>query len=419
MKNITDILYQKDILSMFPKIQHYYSHQLGISVTPKMQSFSSQDEEDQDQVAPRETFCTFPYQIMNANKLPHHQRLAKIQTGDTLDSGELADILDAHFTSLIAHQNLALEKLVEIRKHIESLKSQHLTYDFMDDHPESAVIVRYLDGVYYSVVLQIKEKLLTELSQPNLQNTVQNHALLHPVLPMITELHAIFSHLSTLDLLDFQQCVDTMRTSEHASDDVQSSLQQISGKINTKIDKKVRSLAQELERSILSETKPLSIDGNAEDQLLMEMFPTLKSQMQLKKMLQINCPHTYPEFEHLLEQRIKISIRDLLDDIKIETNTSTLDLRKTQKLHIIKQLQDLCDEKTPSTELYQALIVQGDVLKAHSVGRYILECICWLLQIALKERHSVTLFQAIAPVTTSPTLSKMEDQKDLKRSKGP
>lgn len=40
--------------------------------------------------------------------------------------------------------------------------------------------------------------------------------------------------------------------------------------------------------------------------------------------------------------------------------------------------------------------------KIQSIGRYIYECICWLLQIKRStDRHSVTLFQAV----TAPKIS--------------
>lgn len=395
MKNINDILYQENILSMFPKIQHYYSQQLGIGVTQKIQSFSSDAEE------PAEIYYTFPYQIINSAKLPYHELSASTQTGDTLDSGELATILAAHFSSLLTYQNLELEKLVNIRKHIEHLKSQHLNYNFIDDHPEATVIVRYMDGLYYSVVSQIKQKLYAEFSHPNYQTNAQSHTLLHPMITRLNELATILPHLSTPDLLDFQACFEVMiadpNIPEDFLEDINPTLQHVSDNIHKKIEKTLHFLVTHVNASIIA-----------------EQLPTLKSQVQIKQMLQEKHPLVYPEFEHLLEQSIKTTIRDLLDKYEVETNTSVLDLKKKQKLQIIAKLQGLCDEKIPSTDLYQAIITHGDLLKSQSIGRYILDCICWLLQIMPKERHSVTLFQAVAPAKM-PSAEPSSEEKKMKK----
>lgn len=377
MKNIDDILYQKNILSMFPKIQHYYSQQLGISVSQKIQSSSADAEE------PAEIDCTFPYQIMNSAKLPHYELSASIQTGGTLDSGELATILAAHFSNLLTNQNLELEKLFKIKNHIESLKLQ-LNFNFINDHPEASVIVRYMDGLYYSVVSQIKQKLYAEFSHPNYQTNAQSHPLLHPMIARLNELATILPHLSNPDLLDFQACFEVMvadpNIPEDFLEDINPTLQHVSSDIHEKIKKTLKFLVKNVNADIIA-----------------EQLPTLKSQVQIKQMLQEKHPLAYPEFEHLLEQNIKTTIRDLLDKYEVETNRSVLDLKKNQKLQMIAKLQGLCDADTPSTDLYQAIITHEELLKSQSIGRYILDCICWLLQIMPKERHSVTLFQAVAP----------------------
>ena len=146
---------------------------------------------------------------------------------------------------------------------------------------------------------------------------------------------------------------------------------------------------------------------NSNPTLLTEQLPTLKSQVQIKRALQTTHPHKYPEFEHLLEQSIKKSILVLLEKYEAETSTSMTDLKKTQKMQLIAQLKALCNDRASSSELYEVIITHGDLLKSQSIGRYIYECIYWLLQIKIPtERHSVTLFQAVAaPKITDGTSS--------------
>ncbi|NDH67660.1 MAG: hypothetical protein EBY22_07100 [Gammaproteobacteria bacterium] len=77
-------------------------------------------------------------------------------------------------------------------------------------------------------------------------------------------------------------------------------------------------------------------------------------------------------------------------------------------MQLIAQLKALCyDTDSSSSEIYQVIITHGDLLKSQSIGRYIYECICWLLQIKIPtERHSVTLFKAVAaPKITDGTSS--------------
>ena len=386
MKNIVDILDQENILDMFPKIQAYYSQQLGIHVAAQTINFSRDDDE------PVESNIIFPHKILNLHKISQHNPTQSHQNGKVLDSGEIIMILSAHFSEQLSHQNPELKTLIDIRKHIEYLKSQHLNYHFIDDHPEASVIVRYMDGLYFSVVKQIKQSLYTTLNAPNYQ---ANNTLLHPLVAILDELEKIMPHLSTPDLIDFHTSIESLETDpnipEALLEDLKPKLQSMSSNLNSKIQKTLTFLVK-----------------NSDPTLLTEQLPTLKSQVQIKRALQTTHPYQYPEFEHLLEQSIKESILVLLEKYESETSTSMTDLKKTQKMQLIAQLKALCnDTASSSSEIYQVIITHGDLLKSQSIGRYIYECICWLLQIKIPtERHSVTLFQAVAaPKITDGTSS--------------
>ena len=386
MKNIVDILDQENILDMFPKIQAYYSQQLGIHVAAQTINFSRYDDE------PVESNIIFPHKILNLHKISQHNPTQSHQNGKVLDSGEIIMILSAHFSEQLSHQNPELKTLIDIRKHIEYLKSQHLNYHFIDDHPEASVIVRYMDGLYFSVVKQIKQSLYTTLNAPNYQ---ANNTLLHPLVAILDELEKIMPHLSTPDLIDFHTSIESLETDpnipEALLEDLKPKLQSMSSNLNSKIQKTLTFLVE-----------------NSDPTLLTEQLPTLKSQVQIKRALQTTHPYQYTEFEHLLEQSIKESILVLLEKYESETSTSMTDLKKTQKMQLIAQLKVLCnDTASSSSEIYQVIITHGDLLKSQSIGRYIYECICWLLQIKIPtERHSVTLFQAVAaPKITDGTSS--------------
>ncbi len=392
MKNIVDILYQENILDMFPKIQAYYRQHLGIQVEPQTIHHSREANDSTDQsdeiglLSSSEAIddynVIFPYQIKNSHKISQHNLTEPPKNGEYLDNSELASILAAHFSEQLSHQNLDLEKLTDIRKYIEHLKSQHLNYAFIDDHPEASVILRYMDGLYFSVVQQIKQRLYTALNAPRYQT--RNASLLHPLIAILDELATIMPHLNTPDLIDFQTCIESLSNDPSIPDDLfeelRSRLQSISPKISNKIQETLTFLVKNLDPAILT-----------------EQLPTLKSQVQIKRALQTTQPFLYPEFEHLLEKSIKESILVLLDKYEAETNSSMTDLKKTQKMQLIAKLKDLCSDKGSSSELYQAIITHGDLLKSQSIGRYIYESICWLLRIKIPtERHSVTLFQAVA-----------------------
>ena len=249
-----------------------------------------------------------------------------------------------------------------------------------------------MDGLYFSVVKQIKQSLYTTLNAPNYQ---ANNTLLHPLVAILDELEKIMPHLSTPDLIDFHTSIESLETDpnipEALLEDLKPKLQSMSSNLNSKIQKTLTFLVE-----------------NSDPTLLTEQLPTLKSQVQIKRALQTTHPYQYTEFEHLLEQSIKESILVLLEKYESETSTSMTDLKKTQKMQLIAQLKVLCnDTASSSSEIYQVIITHGDLLKSQSIGRYIYECICWLLQIKIPtERHSVTLFQAVAaPKITDGTSS--------------
>ena len=76
-------------------------------------------------------------------------------------------------------------------------------------------------------------------------------------------------------------------------------------------------------------------------------------------------------------------------------------------MQLILKLTGLCSDTVSSNDLYQEIITHGDLLKNQSIGRYIYECICRLLRIKIPtERHSVTLFHAVATEKKTPDASK-------------
>jgi hypothetical protein len=110
---------------MFPKIQAYYSQQLGIHVAAQIINVSRDDE-------PVERSIIFPHKILNLHKISQHNPTHSHQNGKVLDSGEIIMILSAHFSEQLSHQNPELKTLIDIRKHIEYLKSQHLNYQLLN-----------------------------------------------------------------------------------------------------------------------------------------------------------------------------------------------------------------------------------------------------------------------------------------------
>jgi len=388
MKTVNDILSQNDILFMFPKIQAYYARYLGIEVLHQIISFAHDSDSDKT----TDLSHAFPHKIVNSNKLPQDANLQTYQTGKVLDAGEITSILVAHFYTQLEQQNLELETLITLKQHIEYLKSQHLNSDFIDENPEAIVIVRYLDGLYFSVLQQIKQKLYTKLSEPD----YQSDALVHPLIHQLNELSSILPHLNMPDLLDFQSCLDDLQTDNNIPYDILDELQPFVQAISAKIKKNIQHTLNFMINNMETETS-----------ILNERLPTLKSQIQMKRALQTMQTATHPTLEHFLDQNIKATILGLLDRYELEVKNSILEPKKEQKMQLILKLKGLCSDTVSSNDLYQEIITHGDLLKNQSIGRYIYECICRLLRIKIPtERHSVTLFHAVATEKKTPDASK-------------
>ena len=383
MKSINDILSQKDILSMFPKIQAYYAQYLGIEVSHQIIRFAHDSDPDKT----TDLSHVFPYKIVNSNKIPQHADIQAYQNGKVLDPGEIAAILVAHLSTKLEQKNLELETLITLKQHIEYLKSQHLNSDFIDDNPEACVIVRYLDGLYFSVLQKIKQKLYTKLSEPD----YQSDALVH----QLNELSSILPHLNMPDLLDFQNCLDDLQTDNNIPSDLLEELQPFMQAISTKIKKNIQHTLHFMIHDMETETS-----------LLNERLPTLKSQIQMKHALQ-TMQDVAPKLVHFLDLNIKTTILGLLERYELEVKNAILETKKEQKMQLIVKLKGLCRDTVSSDDLYQEIIRHGDLLKNQSIGRYIYECICWLFRIKIPtERHSVTLFQAVTTGKKIPDSSK-------------
>lgn len=374
MHAITEILYQENILAMFPKIQDYYQKQIGIQVRAEI--LHVQRDSDDELL---ETHITFPYRVKDIKKLPTH-----LQTNKVLDSGELAEVLNTHFSEILEKNQMTLAELIHQRKHIEHIKSQYLTYSFMDDYPEASVILRYMDGYYSSLIQKTKEQIYADLSQLQESDT-QEMSLLHPFTTHLEELRALLPHFSLNDLIDFQESI--ARLANHSV---------ISEKYGEDIAPKLAVIAEEIQKKI--HKSMMYLVNNVEYGILIDMLPSLKKQIQVKKYLPLHLPQADPKFSELLETTIRESLLTLLQACSHEIEASVSDFQKDKKRKLIAKLIDLCADPKASDKLYQEIIEQGDLLKSLPIGRYIYESICWLLNIKISsERHSVTLFQAVNP----------------------
>lgn len=386
MQNINDILYQSNILDMYPKIQAYYDKHLGISVVQQTVTFYSDSPDD-----PNEMSFTYPHRIINARKIPILDQ-KKFVNSDVLDSGEVFSVLSTHFEQLLSQNKLSLTQLVEIKHHIDYQKAQHLKYDFLDDHPEGTVIVRFLDGLYFAVLRQIKQEIATGLSQPESQDS-----LINPFHAYLDELVTLPAQCNMEELISFQERITQLKETEKQDEDLESKITVSSIKIAKEIKRRVSTIIANVETSSPKDRIQASTEQQflSRKEVLNEMLPTLKSQLYLKKNLAILSNNAPPEFEKILDKSIKASIFDLLVSYEKEVISSFSDRKKTQKLRMIHTLKDLCQDESDSSLLYTEIVRYGPLLKSQSIGRYLYETICLFLGIkVMPEKYSSTLFQA-------------------------
>lgn len=386
MRNINDILYQSNILDMYPRIQTYYDKHLGIKVAQHTVTFYSDSPDE-----PNEMSFTYPHRIINARKIPILDQ-KKFVNGDVLDSGEVFLVLSTHFEQMLSQNKLSLAQLVEIKHHIDYQKAQHLKYDFLDDHPEGTVIVRFLDGLYFAVLHQIKQEIATGLSQPQSQD-----ALIHPLHAYLDELVTLPSQCNMEELISFQEYIAYLKETEKQDADLESKITISSIKIANEIKRRVSTIIANVE-TCSSEDR---IKASAEQQslsrntVLNEMLPTLKSQLYLKKNLAILSKNPHPTFDQILDKTIKANIFDLLVLYEKEVINSISDRKKAQKLRMILTLKNLCQNESDSSLLYTEIVRNGPLLKSQSIGQYLYEIICLFLGIkVMPEKYSSTLFQA-------------------------
>ncbi|MGV3739705.1 MAG: hypothetical protein ACO1N3_00215 [Gammaproteobacteria bacterium] len=390
MQNIYDILYLPNIPDMFPKIQAYYERYLGLQVKPQTLIIYSESPDE-----PNEMSLVYPCRIINANKLSLHDMKAA-KNDAPLDSGELFQILSAHFSDVLSKKKLSLNQLIDLKRHIDTLQSKHLRHTFLDEHPECSVVARFAEGIYFSILQEIKHTINTNLSNPNYKNS-----LLSPLTTCLDELNVITPHCNIPDLIDFQESLDSLRDNQNIPpeqlEELELKLQTSSINLTKETKKRLSNLLASLE-SASSEDRVHTSQENqflAKKSVVNEFLPTLKSQIYIKKNLHKLAPKYDPNIEKLLDHTIKSNIFDLLDLYEQDVKKSISDLKKSQKLQMIEHLKILCDEDTDSDLLYQEIAKNGDLLKSNSFGRYLFETICWLLGIKITtEKYSATLFQA-------------------------
>ena len=374
MKTLNDILYQKNILDMFPKIQAYYQKHLNIHVESLVQTLHGDSEDD-----PLETLLTFPH--------------VNQKTGDNLDSGELISIFSTYLLDVFKHNSPSLEQLVEIKNHIEYLKDQQLTYNFIDDYPQAAVIKRFVDGCYYSVEQQLKKIIYERLSHINYQNIV-----IDPLESYLVELQTILPHCDLSNLIDFKEVLENLTNKatipEAELEGLQTKLTKISSTIDTEINKRMKTLLSMLE---MSNEHMKELEISSKERVINEMLPTLKNQIYIKKNLPILGLDEAADFHKLLEHSIKNNILKLLNLCQQEVQYSISDINKQEKIQVIEDLKGQCVEEKDPNLLYQEIIKHGDLLKSKPIGRYLYECICWFLGIKIhKDSYYGTLFQAVS-----------------------
>ncbi len=351
MQSIQEILEQKSVEEMIPLIETYYANRLGVRV----EEFQMEDNKG------------YSYRVHNAKKLPKHLGLSE-KTG--LDAGDLTALLTNDFSEVI--KKASIEYLISVKNFITQLKRDNLHQDYIDDHPKSAIVARYLDGLLFSSIEQIKEKLYQALQEsPSHADT-----LLDKKQVLMEQLDSIIPELSLEDLLSFR---DMLSCLDEVHEDTDQRLQAITAQIQ----KKIAQFARYADFTTLHET-----------------LPSLKSQIQIKKFLLEVDPEIRQNLSPLIDESIISVVLELLLLYKQDVERSSTDFHKTEKLQLIEQL----NQTTNIDDLLTTIQANARILKKNPIGRYLYECICWFFNLKTKaSTYPMTLFDTSVYTKESPT----------------
>ncbi|PJD93614.1 MAG: hypothetical protein CK424_02120 [Legionella sp.] len=331
MKNIDEIL-QQDVDGMVPLIKTYYEHHLGIKI---------ETHQIEDNVG-------YSYQICNPKKIPLNLNLA---IKSDLDAGELTTVLSQHFNQILKTDTI--DYLISVKAFITRLKLSSLNSDYVSDHPEGAIVLRYMDGLLFSTIETIKEN----LSDALLKCQFNRHNLLNKPMLLMTQLESIMPELNLEDLLNFRDIIQQLNTEDAETQEViHNSLQSIT----THIQKKIHQFTRYADRTTLHET-----------------LPNLKSQLQFKKLMtqiDLDAKHS---LRPMIDESIVYLIQELVLHYKEEVQHSYTDPYKTKKLQLIDQLT----QTTNLDDLLKTIQTNQNLLTKSPIGRYLYDCVCWFLNI--------------------------------------
>ncbi|MCR9191061.1 MAG: hypothetical protein NXI01_00170 [Gammaproteobacteria bacterium] len=373
MDNIYDI-YQKDtILEMIPLIETYFKNQLGIEVLTE-RNVAPEVEHDSDRA------------------VGYHYRLRTNGLDKQLDPDKMLNLLFEHFVTVIAEEKP--EDLIRMQNYIENIKSKYLTFNFISQHPEGNIVVRFTDGLYVAVIHQLAQEIYQNLSKP-----LPDHANTLLMIPKAEDLKILVGLITKIELhelLNFKIILEKRRNDLDPDDhdnDFAIAVQDVLKKINIQIRRQTSEIAQEADITILT-----------------EKLPTLQSQIHIKKILaqnEIEAESDKYQLYGLLDIAIKSTILELLNDFEKDVHQTYSDRHKEDKLRLITDLRAMCQETADTEKLYQTIHSNEKLLTSTAIGRYLYDCICWLLNIQNKQpNYSQQLFKSVGP-------SNFEEQTDL------
>jgi len=179
MDNIYEI-YQKDtILEMIPLIETYFKNQLGIEVLAERNIAPEQESDSETPVG-------------------YHYRLRTNGLDKQLDPDKMLDLLFEHFVTLLAKETS--EELIKIQTYIETIKAKNLNHNFIAQHPEGSIVVRFTDGLYVAVIHQLARQVYQNLSKPLPDHT---NTLIVPQTEDLNILTGLITKIELYELLNF------------------------------------------------------------------------------------------------------------------------------------------------------------------------------------------------------------------------
>lgn len=357
MQTIQEILEQKSVDDMIPLIEAYYENRLGIRVEEYDENHLRIGvEEYQVEEYQIEDIKGYSYHVHNAKKLPKQLGLSK---KTALDAGEITALLTNDFSGVLKSE--PIEYLISVKNFITQLKRDNLHQKYIADHPKTAIVSRYLDGLLFSTIEHIKEKLYKALQElPTHTNT-----LLDKEQVLMEQLDSIIPELSLEDLLNFR---DTLSYLGAEHEETQRTLQAITAQIH----KKISQFSRYADISTLHET-----------------LPSLKSQMQVKKFLLEVDPEIRQNLSPLIDESIISVVLELLILYKQDVERSSTDFHKTEKLQLIEQL----NQTSNIDDLLSTIQANAKILKKNPIGRYLYECVCWFFNLKNNaSSYPMTLF---------------------------